>query len=246
MASSRPTALRRGRSRSPYAPRRRRARRTPRVDVRDRQRTASFAAAASAGASSRQPRKFGCWKKTAATSAAQRRAPRDPSRRRGRRPPRPRSPRQLRTSSRPALTCRLERLGENDLLPIGHVAATKHAITPRPSSRRSRMRSTRPSPVSSQITVWYSKIACSVPWLISRLVRGVRGQELAAREDDVGDRRHVVVVDPRTDERELRARVRSSRRAPPGVARARPRRAPVLGSRSKRTPGGICSNSSSR
>ena len=22
-------------------------------------------------------------------------------------------------------------------------------------------------PVSSQITVWYSKIACSVPWLIS-------------------------------------------------------------------------------
>ncbi len=43
------------------------------------------------------------------------------------------------------------------------------------------------------------------------LVRRVRGQELSAREDDVRDRRDVVVVDSRAEERELRARVHVAR-----------------------------------
>jgi len=40
-----------------------------------------------------------------------------------------------------------------------------------------------------------------------RLVRRVRGQQLAALEDRVDDRGHVVVVDPRAEEGELTARV---------------------------------------
>ena len=63
-------------------------------------------------------------------------------------------------------------------------------------------------PVSSQIAVWYSKIACSDALAHLRLVRRIRGQELAALQDRVDDRRHVVVVDPGAEERELDARVR--------------------------------------
>src|SRR5207244_8680618 len=40
-----------------------------------------------------------------------------------------------------------------------------------------------------------------------RLVRRVRGQELAALQDGVDDGRHVVVVDPRAEERQLARRV---------------------------------------
>src|SRR5581483_5735654 len=50
-----------------------------------------------------------------------------------------------------------------------------------------------------------------------RLVRRVRGQELAALEDGVDDRRDVVVVDPRAEERELLRRVRVPRRQPAEV-----------------------------
>ena len=62
-------------------------------------------------------------------------------------------------------------------------------------------------PVSSQITVWYSKIACSTPWLISGWY-GVYAVRNSPRESThVGDGGDVVVVDPRAEERELRARV---------------------------------------
>ncbi len=44
-----------------------------------------------------------------------------------------------------------------------------------------------------------------------RLVRRVRREELASREDDVDDRGDVVVVDPRTEKRELGAGVDVSR-----------------------------------
>ena len=40
-----------------------------------------------------------------------------------------------------------------------------------------------------------------------RLIRRVRGEELASRQHDVRDRRDVVVVDPRAEERELGAGV---------------------------------------
>ena len=58
----------RSRSRTRPAPRARRARSGRRA--RPRARPASFAAAASSGAGSRQPKKFGCWKITAAASSA--------------------------------------------------------------------------------------------------------------------------------------------------------------------------------
>ena len=67
-------------------------------------------------------------------------------------------------------------------------------------------------PVSSQIAVWYSKIAWSTPWLISGWYGRVRGEELAALEDGVDDGRHVVVVDAGAEERELAGRVDVPRR----------------------------------
>ena len=102
-------------------------------------------------------------------------------------------------------------------------------------------------PVSSQMTVWYSKIAWRTPWLISGLVRRVRRQELAAREHGVDDRRDVVVVDAGAEKRELLARVDVARRQSaevieaPGSESAGSRSS----SRSKRTLSGMSWKSSS-
>ena len=49
-------------------------------------------------------------------------------------------------------------------------------------------------PVSSQIIVWNSKIACSVPCVISGLVRRVRGQKLAALHQRIDHHRPIVPV----------------------------------------------------
>ena len=61
---------------------------------------------------------------------------------------------------------RVQRLGEDDLARSLVCLATKHAsaATVHPSYPDAFETS---MPVSSQMTVWYSKIACSTPWLIS-------------------------------------------------------------------------------
>ena len=103
-------------------------------------------------------------------------------------------------------------------------------------------------PVSSQIDglVLEDRLEHALAHL--RLVRRVRGQELAAREHDVGDGGDVVVVDPRAEERELGARVHVPRGELLEVAHElglAERGFETSSSRPKRTPGGICSNSSS-
>ena len=61
--------------------------------------------------------------------------------------------------------------------------------------------------MSSQIAVWYSKIAWSTPCESSGWYGRVRGQELAALQDGVHDRGHVVVVDTGTEKRDVVDRV---------------------------------------
>ena len=81
-----------------------------------------------------------------------------------------------------------------------------------------------------------------------RLIRRVRGQELAAREDRVDDGRHVVVVDAGAEERQLLPGVRvalGQLRQVGHDLRLGERRLEGERSRSKRTPSGMSRKSSS-
>ena len=142
---------------------------------------------------------------------------------------------------------RVQRLGENDLA-SGRCAcfATKHGVG---GDRRAvvagRVGHVHPGQLADHRLVLEDRLQHALAHL--RLVRRVRGQELAAREDDVDDRRDVVVVDPGAEERELRARVDVPRASSSRcrTSSASPSAGGTSSSRSKRTPGGICSKSSS-
>ena len=168
---------------------------------------ASAAARARSGAGSRQPRKFGCWKNTAAASAAASatrcgvgRAARvrhldDLEPEAGR----------VRLHDLPHLG--IERLREDDLRPVGNGVLRDEARVcgDRAAVVAGRVRHVHPGQLADHGLVLEDRLQHALAHL--RLVRRVGGQELAAREHDVGDGRDVVVVDARAEERELRARV---------------------------------------
>ena len=105
----------------------------------------------------------------------------------------------------------VQRLGEHDLLAAGHVAGDEAGIggDGRPVVA-GRVGHVHPGQLADRRLVLEDRLEHALAHL--RLVRRVRGQELAAREDRVDDRRHVVVVDPRAEERELLRRVDVLRR----------------------------------
>ena len=101
---------------------------------------------------------------------------------------------------------RIERFGQNDLATIGHMAGDEAGIGGDGGPVvAGRVGDVHPGQLADHGLVLEDRLQRPLAHL--RLVRRVRGQELAPREDDVRDRRDVVVVDPRADEGELRARV---------------------------------------
>ena len=174
---------------------------------------ASLAGAASASRSSTAPRKLGCWTKTAAvsssTASASAAASVTPSS----------SPTSTTSAPKPAA------VGGERLAAV-RVDAARDDEASAPGRARSRgRRRRRPtraprrapafatgSPVSSEIAVWNSNIACSAALGDLGLVGRVRGQELRARGDRVDDRRHVVVVHAGAEEAELGLGVGVARR----------------------------------
>ena len=101
---------------------------------------------------------------------------------------------------------RVQRLREDDLRPAGRVLRDvagvrghRRAVVPRGVG------DVHTGELADHRLVLEDRLEDALAHL--RLVRRVRGQELAAGEDRVHDRGHVVVVDPCAEERELLARV---------------------------------------
>ena len=101
---------------------------------------------------------------------------------------------------------RVDRLGEHDLRAAGRVLRDEACVG---GDRRpvvpGGVRDVHPRQLADRGLVLEDRLEHALAHL--GLVRRVGGQELAALEHRVADRRHVVVVDPRAEERELRARV---------------------------------------
>ena len=102
---------------------------------------------------------------------------------------------------------RVERLGEHDprapgrvLRDVAGVGRDGEAVV------AGRVRHVHPGQLADRRLVLEDRLQHALAHL--RLVRRVGGQELAALQDRVDDRRHVVVVDAGAEERELDARVR--------------------------------------
>ena len=97
---------------------------------------------------------------------------------------------------------RVDCLREHDLPPIGDVPRDEAGIRrDRGAVVSGRIRHVHPGELADDRLVLEDRLEDALAHLW--LVRRVRRQELAPREDDVGDRRHVVVVDPGAEEREL-------------------------------------------
>ena len=102
---------------------------------------------------------------------------------------------------------RVERLGEHDprapggvLRDVAGVGRDREAVV------AGRVRHVHPGQLADRRLVLEDRLQDALAHL--GLVRRVGGQELAALQDRVDDRRHVVVVDAGAEERELDARVR--------------------------------------
>ncbi len=105
----------------------------------------------------------------------------------------------------------VQRLGEHDLPPLGDVPRDEAGVGRHGRAVVSgRVRDVHSRQLADDRLVLEHRLQHPLAHL--RLVRRVRREELAAREHDVGDRRHVVVVDASAEERELGARVDVSRR----------------------------------
>jgi len=106
---------------------------------------------------------------------------------------------------------RVRRLGDHHLRPAGRVLGDEACVR---SDRRAvvprGVRDVHPGQLADRRLVLEDRLEHALAQL--RLVWGVRGQELAALEDGVHDRRHVVVVHARAEERQLRTDVRVLRR----------------------------------
>ena len=173
---------------------------------------ASLAASASSGAGSRQPRKFGCWKKTAAASVATSATCLGVGRTVHVRDFDDLEPEPRRVGLHDLAHLRVERLRENDLRAVGDDVLGDEARVGR--DRRAvvagRVGHVHAGQLADHRLVLEDRLQHPLAHL--RLVRRVGGEELAPREDDVHDRGDVVVVDPRPEERELGARVDVPRR----------------------------------
>ena len=141
---------------------------------------------------------------------------------------------------------RVEGLGQHDARSTGGVLRDVARVgRDREPVVSGRVRHVHPRQLADRRLVLEDRLQDSLAHL--RLVRRVRGQELAPLQDRVDDRRHVVVVDPCTEERELDAGVGVLRRQ---LSRCRTSSASVSAggtSRSplKRTASGICAKRSS-
>ena len=109
---------------------------------------------------------------------------------------------------------RIRRLGEDDLRPAGHVLRDEARIggDGRAVVAR-RVRDVHARQLADRGLVLEDRLEHALAHL--GLVRRVRGQEFAALEDRVGDRRYVMVIDPGAEERELPRRCRRSARPVP-------------------------------
>ncbi len=106
---------------------------------------------------------------------------------------------------------RVQRLREHDLAAVGDVPSDEARVGgDRAAVVARRVGDVHPRQLADHGLVLEDRLQRSLAHL--RLVRRVRGQELAAGEHDVGDGGHVVVVDAGADERQLRAGVDVLRR----------------------------------
>ena len=106
---------------------------------------------------------------------------------------------------------RIERLREHDLRPVRDVAC--HEARIRGDGRAvvsGRVRDVHARELADDRLVLEDRLEDALAHL--GLIRRVRREELAPREHDIRDRRDVVVVDPRAEERELGAGVNVPRR----------------------------------